>query len=61
MKVYQQYEPLWKLLDAESSRKVRLENYERIFDKARRRVRDWEAIHGLGGASSAPDVRSTNR
>ena len=44
-KVYYQYEPLWKLLDPETSRKVRLTNYERIFDQARRKVRAWEAQH----------------
>ena len=45
LKVLQQYEPLWKSLDAETSRKVRLENYERIFDEGRRRVRTWESAH----------------
>ena len=44
-KVYYQYGPLWKLLDPETSRKVRLTNYERIFDEARRKVRAWEAQH----------------
>lgn len=42
-RVYRQYAPLWNLLDTETSRKVRLTNYERIFDEARRRVRAWEA------------------
>jgi hypothetical protein len=42
LKVFHQYEPLWKSLDAETSRKVRLRNYERIFDEARRKVRSWE-------------------
>jgi predicted TIM-barrel fold metal-dependent hydrolase len=42
-KVFVQYGPLWKLLDPETSRKVRLANYERIFDRARRLVRAWEA------------------
>jgi hypothetical protein len=45
LKVYNQYEPFWKLLTPEASRKVRLENYERIFDEARRKVRSWEATH----------------
>lgn len=45
LKVFHQYEPLWKSLDAETSRKVRLQNYERIFDDARRSVRTWEAAH----------------
>ena len=45
LKVFYQYDPLWKSLDAETSRKVRLENYEKIFDEARRRVRNWEKTH----------------
>jgi hypothetical protein len=45
LKVYYQYDPLWKLLDPETSEKVRKENYERIFDAARQRVRAWEAAH----------------
>jgi hypothetical protein len=43
IRVFQQYQPLWKLLDPETSRKVRLSNYERIFDEARRKVRAWES------------------
>jgi predicted TIM-barrel fold metal-dependent hydrolase len=45
LKVYNQYEPLWKLLTPEASEKVRKGNYERIFDEARRKVRSWEASH----------------
>jgi len=41
-RVYKMYEPLWALLTPEASRKVRLENYERLFDGARARVRTWE-------------------
>jgi hypothetical protein len=44
-RVYEQYQPLWNLLDPETSRKVRLSNYERIFDVARGKVRSWEATH----------------
>ncbi len=43
LKVYNQYEPLWKLLTPEASEKVRKGNYQRIFDEGRRRVRSWEA------------------
>src|SRR5215211_1718347 len=43
LKVYNQYEPFWKLLTPEASKRVRLENYKRIFDEGRRRVRSWEA------------------
>ena len=45
LKVFYQYEALWKSLNAETSRKVRLQNYERIFDEARRKVRSWESAH----------------
>lgn len=45
LRVYNQYAPLWKLLDREASEKVRKGNYERIFDEARRRVRAWEQSH----------------
>lgn len=40
--VYDRYQPLWQLLTPEASRKVRLDNYRRLFDEARERVRDWE-------------------
>ena len=45
LKVYYQYEPLWKLLDADASEKVRKGNDERLFDEARQRVRAWEMVH----------------
>ena len=51
LKVFQQYEPLWKSLDVETSRKVRLENYLRIFDEARRKVRNWESTHVASAGS----------
>ena len=45
MKVYDAYAPLWAALTPETSRMVRLENYERLFDTARGRVRDWETAN----------------
>ena len=45
LRVYNQYEPLWKLLDAKTSEKVRKGNYERLFDAARVNVRAWERAH----------------
>jgi hypothetical protein len=42
MAVYNAYESLWNALRPETVRKVALENYERIFDEGRRRVRAWE-------------------
>ena len=46
LKVYEQYTPLWKSLNKETSDKVRKGNYERLFDEARRKVRAWEASQG---------------
>jgi predicted TIM-barrel fold metal-dependent hydrolase len=37
LRVYEQYRPLWNLLDAEASEKVRRQNYQRIFDEAKKR------------------------
>jgi hypothetical protein len=45
LKIFQMYDPLWKALTPETSRKVRLANYERLFDQARRQVRAWESSH----------------
>ncbi|HLH20775.1 MAG TPA: amidohydrolase family protein [Bryobacteraceae bacterium] len=45
MKVYEDYRPLWNAVSPETSRRVRLTNYERLFDRARRSVRAWEAQH----------------
>jgi hypothetical protein len=42
MQVYNLYEPLWKKLSPEVSHKVRMGNYERLFDAARVSVRAWE-------------------
>jgi predicted TIM-barrel fold metal-dependent hydrolase len=44
LKTYHVYGPLWARLNHEAREKVRKENYNRIFDAARRRVRAWE-IH----------------
>jgi hypothetical protein len=52
LKVYNQYEPFWKLLTPEASEKVRKRNYERIFDEARRKVRNWEGANVTPRASS---------
>jgi predicted TIM-barrel fold metal-dependent hydrolase len=40
--VFHMYDPVWRLLTPEASQKVRLGNYERLFDKARQDVRAWE-------------------
>jgi hypothetical protein len=45
LRVYDMWEPIWKNLTPEASHKVRLGNYERLFDAARARVRTWEAAN----------------
>ena len=45
LRVYNQYAPLWALLDRATGDKVRKGNYERVFDEARRKVRAWERAH----------------
>ena len=47
LKTFNMYDPLWTALDAETSRKIRLTNYEHVFDEARRKVRAWESAHPL--------------
>jgi hypothetical protein len=55
--VFNQYEPLWKLLTPEASRKVRLANYDRLFNAARVKVRAWEKAHP-GGPGAHPERSS---
>ena len=57
LKIYNQYEPFWKLLTNDASEKVRKENYERIFDSARRKVRSWESANVRPAASMSGGLR----
>jgi len=45
LKVYDTYGPLWSTLSAKTSAAVRMGNYERVFDQARKKVRAWEAAN----------------
>jgi predicted TIM-barrel fold metal-dependent hydrolase len=45
LRVYRQYEPLWRLLTSEAREDVLKRNYERLFNQARRRVRAWESAN----------------
>jgi predicted TIM-barrel fold metal-dependent hydrolase len=45
IRVFDLYAPLWAQLTPDASQKVRLGNYERVFDTARTRVRAWEKSH----------------
>jgi hypothetical protein len=42
LKVYEIYDPLWRALTPGTSAQLRLGNYTRLFDEARRKVRAWE-------------------
>ena len=44
-RVFDLWQPVWRLLTPETDAKVRKGNYERIFDAARRRVREWEHVN----------------
>jgi hypothetical protein len=52
LKIYETYKPLFALLTADASEKLRLRNYERLFDEARRNVRAWEKAHGLDASET---------
>jgi hypothetical protein len=57
--VYHMYAPLWELLTPEASRKVRLDNFARIFDAAKPKVRAWERTHATtSSASDRPSDRA---
>ena len=45
VKTYDVYQSLWERLEPETAAKVKSQNYERLFDAARSRVRAWEAKH----------------
>ena len=53
LKTYRDYQPLWEQLNESASRKTRYGNYERLFDAANRKVRDWEGRRNDGGPNSA--------
>jgi hypothetical protein len=43
--VFDMWAPIWRQLTPEASLKVRMKNYERLFDNARRKVRAWETAN----------------
>jgi len=43
LKAFNAYQRLWERLDAQTANKVQSQNFERIFDAARKKVRAWEA------------------
>src|SRR5215469_8546818 len=45
LSVYEQYKPLWDVLAPRTRAKVQRENYVRLFDQARSKVRAWEAAN----------------
>jgi predicted TIM-barrel fold metal-dependent hydrolase len=45
LRVYNLWDPIWAKLTDDASRKIRLDNYTRLFDGARTKVRAWEAVN----------------
>ena len=59
MSVYTTYKPLWKALSPAASEKVRMGNYQRLFDAARVKVRAWERANaGKARVAAAPSPSS---
>ena len=52
--VYHMYDPVWKQLTPDASYKIRLGNYERLFDAAKLKVRAWEAAN-VGKIKAPPE------
>ena len=44
--VFEMYKPLWAQLTPEASARIRMGNYERLFDAGRQKVRAWEKAQG---------------
>ena len=53
LKVYDMYAPLFAKLTADASERLRMGNYQRLFDQARQRVRAWEQAHARRSDSTA--------
>jgi hypothetical protein len=43
--VFDMWAPVFQKLSPDASQKIRIGNYERLFDDGRRRVREWERTH----------------
>jgi hypothetical protein len=52
LRIYQMYAPLFRLLNKDASEKLRLKNYERLFNQARLKVRSWEKTQGYTGQAN---------
>jgi predicted TIM-barrel fold metal-dependent hydrolase len=57
LKTYRIYDPLWASLSKDASLKVRKVNYERVFDEAAKRVRNWEARQVSASTQVLPIAR----
>jgi predicted TIM-barrel fold metal-dependent hydrolase len=57
LKTYRIYGPLWALLTKNAADQVRKTNYERIFDEAAKRVRQWEAMRIPASTQALPISR----
>lgn len=52
LRIYSMYAPLFRLLNKDASEKLRLRNYERLFNQARLKVRSWEKTQGYTGQAN---------
>jgi predicted TIM-barrel fold metal-dependent hydrolase len=45
LRVFNMWDPIWAQMTPDAIRKVRMDNYARLFDAARTRVRAWESVN----------------
>ena len=45
LKIMDMYKPLFDKLTPDAKNKLLKGNYERLFDAAKKKVREWEALH----------------
>ena len=60
LRIYEMYAPLFALLTPGASERLRLKNYERLFDEARRKVRAWEEGQGPKSSEKSMPVNSAS-
>ena len=59
LKILDMYKPLFDKLTPEAKQKLMKGNYERLFDAARKKVREWERIHANDPAKTPAPTPSS--
>ena len=59
LKILGMYKPLFDKLTPEAKQKLMKGNYERLFDAARKKVREWERIHATDTGKTPVPAQSS--